>query len=78
MKYAEFPSVLGEGDSEKKLFGEAQGKKCPKWMILGISGVTGVICGRSGVILKCRITKCNKTFCQIPKCLNGSVVSKRL
>ena len=39
---------------------------------------SGVIWGRSGVILECRITVCYKTFCQILNRLNASVVSKPL
>ena len=46
-------------------------KICTKGIILG----TGVIWGRSGVILvilECRITVCNSTFCQTDQlCLNG-------
>ena len=68
-----FPQ-LGRGVGEwKKLFGEARRVKkiCTKGIILG----TGVIWGRSGVILvilECRITVCNSTFCQTDQlCLNG-------
>ena len=44
-----------EGDSKEKLFREAQKKICPKFMLFGTSGV---IWGRFGVILECRITVC--------------------
>ena len=62
---------LGRGQWRKVAWrGGLLKKICPKYMILGTSGVScghsGVIWGYSGVILECRITVCKDiSNCQV-------------
>ena len=52
--------VFWGGDSEEKLFGEAQSRKyAPNAWFGELLVWLGVIWGRSGVILECRIPVCN-------------------
>ena len=80
LEYGGVPSIWrAKGDSEERLFWQGPVKKCVpnacSWELLVWSGV---IWGRSGVILEwrfCRIVVCDQTFCQICRRLNGSFVS---